>query len=801
MKTLNKIFMFILSVALLSTVIGIDKVNAETGTEENMQEVPEGYTPIYDIADLYAIRNNPTGNYILMNDIDMTEDTNEGGDWEQGNGWEAIETFSGVLDGNGYRIIGMHIFGEFAEGKCAGLVGKTDHAEICNLGIKDCNIDVTCNSNKSYYIGGIVGEALAGTIVKNCYVTGTMKIQGDSNNCGVGGLIGKAYVSSYYDENSTNILIENSYNTCNIDCSEATAGGFAGGIIGYADAWYGNWKVNEYINYHGCIGIENVYNVGTITGNEWCVTQKDGTPTTGALCGYYSMRENGFGGCIKSYYLKGSSQQGIGNQADSKKFGSLTEVQMKTIPYFTGFDFINTWEIDPYCSYSYPQLKNNRLIRVASVKLRTQPVKIVYNQGDKLDLSGSAIEVCFEDDIKTTIPVSAEMISGYDMNKIGTQTVTVTYCGVKTSFDIEIKEIPVSSVTIPKTVSIYRSKTYQMVADILPANASNKSVTWESEDANVVSVDENGLLKAKAKGKAKIIVTTANGLTQECEVTVLVASAVVTLNQTEVTLKRGESATLIAQITPLESTDTITWESNNTKIAEVIEGVVVAKSEGVATISAYTESGVKATCRVTVEGDTVNNNTVGTTVTVDASKCKVKVLSNATTPTVEYVATTDKNATSVRIPNTVTVDNVTYEVVSIATGAFRNNKKITKVTIGSNITTIGSSAFSGCSKLKTVSMGANVTTINAKAFYKCIALTKITVPVKVSKIGKQAFYGCKKLKSITIKTTKLTSKKVGSKAFKGIYSKATIKVPKKKLSSYKKILKAQGVGSKVKIKK
>lgn len=79
--------------------------------------------------------------------------------------------------------------------------------------------------------------------------------------------------------------------------------------------------------------------------------------------------------------------------------------------------------------------------------------------------------------------------------------------------------------------------------------------------------------------------------------------------------------------------------------------------------------------------------------------------------------------------------------------------------------------------------------------------TKITIPAKVSKIGKQAFYGCKKLKTITIRTSKLTSKKVGNKAFKGIHAKATVKVPKKKLTSYKRILKAKGVGSKVKIKK
>lgn len=43
--------------------------------------IPEGYIGIYDIADLYGIRNNLTGKYILMNDIDMSKDTAEGGNW------------------------------------------------------------------------------------------------------------------------------------------------------------------------------------------------------------------------------------------------------------------------------------------------------------------------------------------------------------------------------------------------------------------------------------------------------------------------------------------------------------------------------------------------------------------------------------------------------------------------------------------------------------------------------------------------------------------------------------------------
>lgn len=108
---------------------------------------------------------------------------------------------------------------------------------------------------------------------------------------------------------------------------------------------------------------------------------------------------------------------------------------------------------------------------------------------------------------------------------------------------------------------------------------------------------------------------------------------------------------------------------------------------------------------------------------------------------------------TVNIPDSITVNHVTYKVTEIAANAFKNQKKIRKVVI----------------------------------------------PSGVSRIGKKAFYGCKNLKNITIKTTKLTKKNVGSKAFSGIHAKAVIKVPKKKQSAYKKILKARGVTKKEKV--
>ena len=191
----------------------------------------------------------------------------------------------------------------------------------------------------------------------------------------------------------------------------------------------------------------------------------------------------------------------------------------------------------------------------------------------------------------------------------------------------------------------------------------------------------------------------------------------------------------------------------------------------------------------------------GDSVTDAASNATYKVTrADATAKTVEFTAPAGALKT-VKIPNEIVIKGTTYQVTSVADNAFKNNKTLQTVKMGSFVKTIGKNAFYGCNKLKKVTLSSNTTTIGSKAFYKCTKLTSITIPSKVSKIGSKAFYGCKKLKKITIKTTKLTSKKVGSQAFKGIAAKATIKVPKKKLTAYKKFLKTKGVGSKAKIKK
>ena len=188
---------------------------------------------------------------------------------------------------------------------------------------------------------------------------------------------------------------------------------------------------------------------------------------------------------------------------------------------------------------------------------------------------------------------------------------------------------------------------------------------------------------------------------------------------------------------------------------------------------------------------------VGDTVVVNKATYRITKLSD-TNKTVEFVVSNSK-ATTVTVPKTITVEDTTFKVTAIASGAFKGSKTLKKVVIGSNVKTIGSNAFKNCKKLTTVSMGSNVTTIGASAFYNCTKLTSITIPANVKKIGKTAFYGCKKLATITINTTKLTTNNVGAKAFKNIKAKVAIKVPGSKLTSYTTILKNKGVSAKATI--
>jgi uncharacterized protein YjdB len=102
-------------------------------------------------------------------------------------------------------------------------------------------------------------------------------------------------------------------------------------------------------------------------------------------------------------------------------------------------------------------------------------------------------------------------VTTVDGGKIATCKVTVTP-----------KTVPVSGIQVQGAASIYVGDTTKLTATITPDGASNKAVTWDSQNKDIATVDQQGNVKALKAGTATITVTTEDGQkTAACTVTVL----------------------------------------------------------------------------------------------------------------------------------------------------------------------------------------------------------------------------------------------------------------------------------------
>lgn len=188
----------------------------------------------------------------------------------------------------------------------------------------------------------------------------------------------------------------------------------------------------------------------------------------------------------------------------------------------------------------------------------------------------------------------------------GTATITATAGGKSAVCNVIVKTTPdiveVASLALSKSAlsfdTIGASET--LTAAILPANATDKSVTWTSSNSNVAAV-VNGTVKAAGNGTA-VITAKAGNKTALCNVTVSQKATKISLNKSSLTFKKiGASEKLTAAVEPSAAADkSVTWSTSNSKVATVSNGTVKAAGNGTATITAKAANGLKAECKVTV---------------------------------------------------------------------------------------------------------------------------------------------------------------------------------------------------------
>ncbi|EHL78959.1 GLUG motif-containing protein [Bacillus smithii] len=245
-----------------------------------------------------------TDPYIIQteDDLNLINSTSLSAYYELGNNitmqnpFTPIKTFSGTIDGKGYKIFNLVIDQAKQD---VGFVSYLNGGTIKNLGLENVSIQ-----NNGKYTGALCGETYNG-LIENCYATGTVqaKTLSSSTNTFYGGLVGQI--------NGTNFRLKNSYSKCTV-----RAYNYVGGLVGY---FYGGY-------------VEKCYATGNVS-----------TYVGGSSRKISGLINNGISTYVTNSYFD-SQTTGV---SDTSNAGiPKTTAEMKTQSTYTNWDFTNVWGID-----------------------------------------------------------------------------------------------------------------------------------------------------------------------------------------------------------------------------------------------------------------------------------------------------------------------------------------------------------------------------------------------------------------------------------------------------------------------
>ncbi|MGK5011526.1 YDG domain-containing protein [Janthinobacterium sp. MDB2-8] len=331
-----------------STKLGSDTATATTYTVINSL----GAATSTSGTDLQGLKNALSGNFVLGANIDASGTSNTAV-WGS-NGFTPIGTtataFTGQFDGLGHVINGLRI-GNTTAGAGVGLFGMiSSTAQVRNIGLVAPTITSNVPSSTYGYVGALVGYNNAGT-VNNAYVSGgTLTSPGLVS---LGGLVGKnsGTISNSYNSaallvttNSGSFVgglvgqaiagsnISNSYNSGTVAVNKLTAGGLVGSNLGSITASFNTGAVTAGV---GAGGVAYSNGTGTATGlitNSYNTGVIIGAGQVGGVVGYNFLK-----GTVTNSYSTGSVTAGA-TTGTVRAYGGLVGDNRGTIAnsYATG---------------------------------------------------------------------------------------------------------------------------------------------------------------------------------------------------------------------------------------------------------------------------------------------------------------------------------------------------------------------------------------------------------------------------------------------------------------------------------
>ena len=278
-----------------------------------------------------------------------------------------------------------------------------------------------------------------------------------------------------------------------------------------------------------------------------------------------------------------------------------------------------TSDIEAHAVYSAPitsiEMKAELSLEVDEAqKLDVTINPFGYNQSDKLTWESADKSIATVVDGKVTgvsegqTTIKAVLDANKQVYAECTVTVTPKTYGIKLS-------------ETETTINV--GDTYSITPDVIVPDGDTEKTVFVSDDTDVATVDEKGVITGVAPGNAAI--TVSHGMySAEFAVTVKQPMTSVVINQTEKELNVGDTFTLAAAFEPVNTTDdkSVFWYSKDTSVAKVdSDGLVTAIAPGTVDVCGAVGN-FRISCSVTVKApiEKIVLNTTKGTLRLDKTK-------------------------------------------------------------------------------------------------------------------------------------------------------------------------------------
>lgn len=522
--------------------------------------------------DLSFVTGDPTAYYQQTNDIDL------GGKLFTGIALTNSTAFQGSYDGKNYKIENLKIS---TDTYYIGLFGLCKNAEIKNIKLINPQIEYA-GSSSGPIIGGIASSATDSTIT-NCSVTGDGYIKNLSTG---GGIVGKL----------TNGTVSNCHVTIPLNGNTTT-----GGIIGYCS---------------GTSTIENCYVTNDLT------TRNITSSEVGGIVGSYNGINLKISKCYSTGNLLSYSKAGgiVGNERGGKltveNCFSISNIKVKQIGTYTSIaggivgQGTSAKLVNCYFAGTLDAVKKYGL-----KEYKTSTDNSYYDAQKNNNVTGY-----YDFGKLTSTMLKQNTYAGWDFSKVWAIKQDCTYPYLRdlpmpegvAVVPIEIEAESITVTPTSKHMDLY--DVLELSYEILPKNAADTSVTFSTSDKSVAVINKSNQVVAVGNGSAVITLTTSNGKTAECRITVGTGEGStkvedISISPTMKVMNVDDTFLLSATITPTDATDKeIRWVSTNPDAFTVdSDGKVKAKTVGFGSVVALSKSGCHlAFCNILVKGTSKN---------------------------------------------------------------------------------------------------------------------------------------------------------------------------------------------------